>query len=336
MRAFVLAFVVVFVLLAAACSGVDPPAAPAGVGVKADIAPAVQGIPDRGDDPAVVAIDAGGDTPCTGVLVAPDVVLTARHCVWESDGPVVCPAAGPQALRAVAPGTLRIFTGDDMAVALERAHGVEVAAPPGDLFCGADIALVRIDVPIVDIGPVVVRGTATATGGHVRTVGFGRLVAGTAIKIVREHVRVEGASREELEVAEAACEGDSGGVALDETTGELVAVGSRRGPTCDDASAYEVLTRIDAFFPLVDRVLAPPDGGSPRALVGPSSGAAKWKRGPLDMGSACAHGTDCAAGACVQEPSRRYCSRTCGAHDKCPTKYRCESAGGGAFACVEK
>jgi hypothetical protein len=326
----------VVALLVASCGGVGAPAPPAGVGVRADIAPVIAGIPDRGDDPAVVAIDAGGDTPCTGVLIAPDVVLTARHCVWATAGPVECPASGPQAIRPVTPSTLRILVGDDYATAEERARGVEVVSPPGDILCGADIALVRLDVPIIDVAPVVLRGQAIGVGGHVRAVGFGRLVGGSPVELVREHAPVERAGTTEIEVAENACEGDTGGPALDETTGELVGVAARRSSSCDDASAYQVYTRVDAFFPLVDEVLAPLDGGPPRSLAGASSRAAKWKRGPLDMGSACARGVDCAAGVCVEEPSRRYCSRTCSGHDKCPTKFKCEAAEPSGHVCVQR
>jgi hypothetical protein len=336
MRALLIAVLLVVTSLVAACGGIGAPSPPAGVGVSADVAPAIAGIPDRGDDPAVVAVDAGGDTPCTGVLIAADVVITARHCVWATAGPVECPASGPQALRPVTPSSLRILVGDDYATAEERARGVEVIVPAGDVLCGADIALVRLDVPIVDIAPVVLRGQAIGVGGHVRTAGFGRLVGGAPIEIVREHAPVELAADTEIEVGENACEGDTGGPALDETTGELVGIAARRSPTCDDASAYQVYTRLDAFFPLVDEVLAPVDGGAPRSVVGASSRAAKWKRGPLDMGSACARGVDCAAGVCVEEPSRRYCSRSCSAHDKCPTRFRCESAEQGGYVCVQR
>ena len=54
---------------------------------NADVVSPPPGVADRGDDPAVVAIDA--DVPlCAGALVAPDVVLTSRHCVSVPAPPI--------------------------------------------------------------------------------------------------------------------------------------------------------------------------------------------------------------------------------------------------------
>src|SRR5207302_648749 len=81
------------VLLAVAC-GSDPKeavgtassaAAPSGSsaasagGVGADQVEIVSGVPDRGRDPAVIAIDVAGEGLCSGTLIASQIVLTARH-----------------------------------------------------------------------------------------------------------------------------------------------------------------------------------------------------------------------------------------------------------------
>ncbi|MDB4997114.1 MAG: hypothetical protein JWM74_4546, partial [Myxococcaceae bacterium] len=74
-------------LVALGCASGDPPAAGENVGsatsdgFAAEVLEIVPGVPDRGRDPAVVAIDVGGEGLCTGTLIAPNVVLTARHCV---------------------------------------------------------------------------------------------------------------------------------------------------------------------------------------------------------------------------------------------------------------
>src|SRR5436190_21433416 len=44
----------------------------------ADRVEIIKGVPDRGRDPSVVAIDIGGEGFCSGALVSPRLVLTAR------------------------------------------------------------------------------------------------------------------------------------------------------------------------------------------------------------------------------------------------------------------
>ena len=86
-----------------ACSGElgAPPGALAQAPVAEVVAP-VAGVPDRGSDPAVVAVESAGAVVCAGALVAPDVVLTARHCVTTGGVDLFVRAAqgGPDAPRS--------------------------------------------------------------------------------------------------------------------------------------------------------------------------------------------------------------------------------------------
>jgi hypothetical protein len=109
---------------------------------------------------------------------------------------------------------------------------------------------------------------------------------------------------------------------IDEVTGDIVGVVSRGGPDGD------VATRADAFSTFIEAALV--QDGSGRAGLG----AAKERKGPVDMGADCAVGADCAAGVCVTEASRRYCSRSCSPHDHCPAHFRCERSAQGATVCV--
>jgi len=311
-----------------ACSG-QPVASLPGNAPQADIVAPPPGVADRGDDPAVVAIAAGDSPPCAGTLLAPDVVLTARHCVSVPTGPSVCAgqdAAPAPPLREA--GSLRVLVGEDAVTAAERARGRGIVVPEASSMCGADIAMVLLDTPIDDVQPLVVRPTGAAQGDHLRTVGWRPLDAGRAPKILRDHLLVMGASPTELELAEAS--GGDGGPAINAATAEVLGVFSRSG---DDPSRA-VYTRADAFVALIESALAESESAAA------STHALKNKKGAADLGANCAAGGDCAAGVCVAVSSgsgglEQYCSETCGTRDRCPAHFRCQRSQSGVEVCSE-
>jgi hypothetical protein len=310
-----------------ACSGpnassIVPSNAPA-----ADVVSPPPGVADRGDDPGVVAIAVAGAPLCAGILVAPDVVLTSRHCVSASAPPSACPgdASAPPPLRPAE--SLRVRVGEDMLSAPTRARGRDIVVPLDSSLCGADIALLLLDVPIDDVQPLVVRTTGAAQGDHLRTVGWHLLARmGSAPKFLRDHLLVIGASETEVELAERPLNGS--GLALDEATAEVLGVFSRLG----EDPTRAVYTRTDAFMTLIERAI-----GESRTATESTRGLRKEKKGAVDMGAYCARGVDCAAGVCVSTSGglEQYCSRTCGAHDRCPSRYRCQRSQGGLQVCTE-
>ncbi len=310
-------------LTIAACSGETMPPQTSLDGPSVDMVVPPPGVLDRGYDPAVVAIDFGGATPCAGTLIAPDVVATARHCVLTVVAPLRCPAEADAAEPASrTPDLLRVLVGEDMSTATERARARAVLVPADMGLCAGDVAMLLLDRPIDDVKPLSVRATGAALGDHVRTVGFSGSGVGTARKLLRDHLAVIATTPTELRIAEIMTSG-GGGPALDETTEEVVGVLST-----GDGSA-SVYVRADAFSSLVASALAE----SPRSeLTDPN--ASKTKKGPADMGANCANGADCAAGVCVADGARQYCSRTCGPSDRCPTRFRCERSDHGQDVCV--
>ena len=272
--------------------------------------PIVGGTSDRGKDPAVVAIDIGGQGLCSGSLIGPRLVLTARHCVSETAEAVDCPANAPQVQGEHPADTFTILVGDDLRTARPVAIGKRVIVPPSDLLCDHDLALIELDRAVVGVTPL---SLASLSGVKtVRGVGFGKRGDNTDAgkKMTRKNVPILAQSLAEFEVGVLSCSGDSGGPALD-SNGRVVGVVSRGGPDCSGPNSRNIYTRVDQFHALIDQALqasgSASTGGANTGGANTSgantSGGASGSPAQCGPGKRCANGSHCNTSTLLCEAS---------------------------------
>ncbi len=206
-------------------------------------------------------------TLCSGALVAPNLVLTARHCVSRAITTMPsCDSDGRSHNGAhlgddADPSSISIYVGAHVQVDRDvpRAHALRTLHPTGHVLCDADVAYLILDRPLPDLAVIPIRlHDSVQSGDEVLPIGFG---GGTTNVIGERRSRAKSAvlavgptanadtgavlGPREFEVDGATCRGDSGGPALDARTGEIVGVVSRGG-SCS-ARGNHVYTRVDAY-----------------------------------------------------------------------------------------
>jgi MYXO-CTERM domain-containing protein len=264
---------------------------------------------------SVVAIRVGTGASysiCTGAAVAPNVVLTARHCTSvAATSTIGCDENGQSTngdhVASDRPATdLRIFTGPAPNLdGTPAAIGKQVFRPPTKILCNADVALVVLDRALPGVVPLAVRTSGRPTPGEtLQAVGYGRndqgFPSGTryardvTVLAVGAAVTASGfrIANGEFEVGQGPCEGDSGGPALSKRTGAIVGVATRGVADCTaktghayvEPAAFERLFT-EAFAAAGAMLVVEPGGGAPptpaptSTVSGPGGGDMQSGRG---------------------------------------------------------
>ncbi len=244
--------------------------------------PIVQGaLSDESEDGALYVrtlyAPTKGNT-CTGTLVAPNLVITALHCVTENvletfgcnnDGTLEDENRADGALgRLVEPSVVEIYSGlliDGIVGKEPVAVGARLLGTGSNQICRNDLALIVLDRDL-DLPISTIRLNSTVRWGDmVRVVGYG--LTGleddsgrhtrSGVRIVDVGPLTDGgelgtAAPRTFVTNEGACHGDSGGPAFDEETGALVGVYSlSAGETCESVGIRNVYTHLNPFSSFV-------------------------------------------------------------------------------------
>jgi hypothetical protein len=251
---------------------------------------------------AVVALRIGDGTKaelCSATVIAPNVLLTARHCVSESlTRVVVCNSNGdsengPHFADDFPVDQIHVFTGSKPNFAGPVAAAVtKVFRPEGQVVCNRDIALLVLDRPLEDVTPLPVRLTRpVGVEETIRSVGYGKTDTGsTGTRLRKAGVVVRavgpGLSKSdtalgdhEFEVGVSICHGDSGGPAISQTTGAVVGVVSRGGDCGEDFGHIYVETSgfSDLIAQAIEAAGAPPAADEPPPAPPPPAASADGK-----------------------------------------------------------
>ncbi|HJL17224.1 MAG TPA: S1 family peptidase [Sandaracinaceae bacterium LLY-WYZ-13_1] len=307
--------------LLGAAAGCAAPTDPGGVGVHE--ASIVGGEP--GGDPAVVVLQnyrSGG--LCTGALIAPRVVLTAKHCVQQpfADGPVapsdIVVGIGDSARRTTSVLRVESITATPGSYSQDSRGGV------GRDLVGVDVAVMVLQSGEASVEPLsIMRESHTSLSGQqITAVGFGQTPSGEVGVKYTATGWITGTDASLIYVGALTCQGDSGGPAITEE-GLVAGVVSFGAGSC--GSGYGAYNAIYPFLDLIDGALMEAgsclDDGPERCDGADNDCDDQVDETCTEIGGACGSDDECVGLTCRDTVGGRICTSPC---DPLRPEFGCE------------